>query len=402
MDRRRFLSSSVGASAVVALGAPAPAFWNAAAAAENRGRDESVLVVVQLSGGNDGLNTLVPYADDEYQKRRPTLAFSQSDVLKVDDHCGFHPALRGFADLWEAGKMCVVQNVGYPNPNRSHFESMDIWHTATRDKNERATGWLGRFLDASRKPGGQEVRALHFGGEKQPLALAARDSRVVSLRDLEQFRIQGDSEALLRLSAQSPPAEHPLLGFVQSSSTAALAASSRVAARVRNYQPQVEYPETELGQKMKLAAQLLDADLGARVFYVTLDGFDTHSQQADAHAGLLRQLSGAVSAFLEDIAAHGHSQRTLVASFSEFGRRVAENASKGTDHGAAAPMFLIGDSVKSGLIGRRPDLTDLDEGDIQHEFDFRQVYATLLKDWLRWDAAAILGSEFQPIRALQG
>ncbi len=343
MDRRRFLSHSLGASAVLSLGALPPRFLMQAAASRNSTLGETVLVIVQLSGGNDGLNTVAPYADDVYRNKRPTLGLTSDDVLKIDDYCGFHPALRGFADLLEEGKLGVVQSVGYPNPNRSHFESMDIWHTATQDKSQRATGWLGRYLDASSVADDQAVKALHFGNEKQPLALAARASHVPSLRNLEQFRLQGGDEELLQLVREAAgipaPADNPLLGFVQSSAASALAASDRVAARVRNYQPQVEYPDSQLARKLKLTAQLMDADLGTRVFYVELNGFDTHSQQADAHAALLRQFGDATAAFWKDIEAHGHGDRTLLVGFSEFGRRVEENASGGTDHGAAcAPV----------------------------------------------------------------
>jgi len=406
--RRSFLTLA-GSTTVVALSHQMPAFLRqAAASAELSGNKnkagENVLVVVQLSGGNDGLNTVIPYGDDAYHRNRFSLDYGASAVLKIDDYHGLHPAMRGFADLLEAGKLSIVQGVGYPNPNRSHFESMDIWHTARREVPSPATGWLGRGLDETHaaKQSGGDLRALHFGPEAQPLALRARDVAVPSLRSLDSFRLRtgGDRrlrQSILEAAEAERDAEDDLLAFLQTNTTAALRAAERVERAVTHHQSPVRYPGTGLARKLRSVAQLINAGLNTRIYYVTLDGFDTHSNQREAHAGLLAELSGAVSAFLEDLAHRGHGERVAVMTFSEFGRRVKENASNGTDHGAAAPMLLAGERVVSGLIGAHPSLTDLDDGDLKFHTDFRRVYAGLLKDWLGWDPAPIVGERFAPL-----
>jgi uncharacterized protein (DUF1501 family) len=306
----------------------------------------------------------------------------------------------------EAGKLAIVQGVGYPDPNRSHFESMDVWHTCQRKGTPRSTGWLGRFLDASQESAGVDAPAVHVGPEKQPLALAAERVRVQSFGSPESFRLQdGGSrqlgDAIRGLANGEMQPSDPLLGFLQSSRTSALAASERIAEALRDYQTPVTYPDSALATRLKTIAQLIDAGLKTRVYYVELDGFDTHSQQAAAHAALLQQFGGAVRAFVEDVAHHGHADRTLVMSFSEFGRRVAENASEGTDHGAAAPMFVAGSRVRAGLVGEHARLDDLDDGDLKFHTDFRQVYATLLERWLGWPSKSVLGGEFKPIEVLK-
>ena len=402
--RREFLSAALGSTAVVSLSGAAPSFLLRAAASEPTSKQETVLVVVQLSGGNDGLNTIVPYADDAYHKARPELKIAESDVLKIDDYAGFHPAMKPLAGLLEAGKLGVVQGIGYPGPNRSHFESMDIWHTCRRKNEPRSDGWLGRYLDQTVKDDGGDVAALHLGAEKQPLALAAQRVRALSVASLDRFRLQtgGNDDvkrAIDELAAMSRPGGD-LLSFVQTSSAAALSASKRVEQAAKAYKTEVEYPKTGLAGKLRTAAQLIDAGLDTRIYYVTLDGFDTHSQQPDAHAALLTEFSGAVDAFIRDVALHGHGQRVVLTAFSEFGRRVAENASRGTDHGAAAPMFLAGERIKPGLIGAHPSLTDLVDGDLKHHTDFRQVYAALLDNWLGFNSESVIGGKFQPVVCL--
>jgi uncharacterized protein (DUF1501 family) len=403
-SRRRFLMQLASGSAVMSLGARAPAFLTMAAAAEVTPQSDAILVVVQLTGGNDGLNTVIPYRDDEYYKARPKLAIPAEDVVRINDQFGFHPAARGLADLLQAGKLAVVQGVGYPEPNRSHFESMDVWHTCSRKGGPRTTGWLGRFLDDMRPTPGRDAPAIHVGSEKQPLALAADAVRVPSMASPEEFRLERDDQQLGNLIAEVPSHEAPqadaLLGYLTSSTTSAFAASKRITEALGSDDSPVKYPETELAARLKTIAQLIDAGLSTRIYYVELDGFDTHSQQAAAHAALLRQYAGAMSAFMEDVAHRGHGDRVLTASFSEFGRRVAENASAGTDHGAAAPVFLCGAHVRPGLTGEHPSLVDLEDGDLKHHTDFRQVYAALLERWLRATSSPILGGRFEPVDVL--
>ena len=387
-SRRQFLSFA-GTSALVSLSPVVPNFLLRAAAAEEKtSRGENVLVVLQLSGGNDGLNTVVPFQHDEYRRSRPTLAIPANQVLKIDSQLGFHPSLRGLAGLLEAGRLAILQGVGYPNPNRSHFESMDIWHTARQKADGRQLGWLGRYLDAAQASrAGQDAPALHFGGETQPLALAALHTPVPSVRSVERFRLEFGGNGSLRQAIEADaaaerPAQNDLLQFVQASTVSAISSSRRVEQATKDYTTAVKYPGSNLANKLKTVAQLIDAGLSTRIYYVTLDGFDTHSTQAAAHAGLLTELGDALAAFLDDLSQHDHINRVLTMTFSEFGRRVKENASLGTDHGAAAPLFLAGGRVKPGLHGDHPKFTDLDDGDLKHHTDFRRVYADVLQNWL--------------------
>jgi uncharacterized protein (DUF1501 family) len=402
--RRQFLGRALAAPAVWAVGASVPAFLRRAAAFESGAHDGRVLVIVQLSGGNDGLNTIVPFRHDAYRKARPTLAQPEADVLRINDELALHPALKGFASLLEAGRLAIIQGVGYPNPNRSHFESMDIWHTCQRKNDPRTDGWIGRYLD--RLPENADLGAMHLGSEKQPAALAARRVRVPSVKSLEQFRLRAGTDqtkqAVDALAQVKRDDSDELLGFVQTSTTSALAVSERFAKLNSGRKPARDYPATDLGRKLGTVAQLIAAALPTRVYYVELDGFDTHAQQAQAHAALLRQLGEAVGAFHDDMQQQGLADRVLLMCFSEFGRRLAENASKGTDHGAAAPMFLVGPSVMAGLVGEHPSLLQLDEGDLIHHTDFRQVYATVLEQWLKVQSEPIVGGRFQPVPALKG
>ena len=408
-SRRRFLaavSAATATSGLVSLSPLAPRFLTEAAAWGAEQTGEKILVVVQLSGGNDGINTVIPYRDERYTKARPSLAQGEDAVLKIGNDLGLHPNLRGFEKLLQAKQLAIVQGVGYPNPNRSHFESMDIWHSCRTDlpmiKSDRTTGWLGRSLDA-RKASGQSdsALALHLGQEVQPLALAGREVQCPSIRSLDQFRLDTAGNQARRQLIESAlgPArtvDNDLLKFVSARSTGALEVSRRMESAGQNYKTDVAYPQSGLAEKMKQIAQLIDAGLGTRIYYVALDGFDTHSDQAGAHAALLEQLGSALAAFAEDLARHGHLDRVATVAFSEFGRRVKENASRGTDHGAAAPVFVVGNKVKPGLLGKHPDLSDLDDGDLKHHTDFRSIYAALLQNWLAWPIEPALAGDFKP------
>jgi uncharacterized protein (DUF1501 family) len=414
-SRRKFLATvSAAASAatagLVSFSPRAPGFLleSAARGADASPRGERILVVVQLSGGNDGLNTVVPYTHEIYKKNRTSLAIGEGAALKIADGIGLHPSLTGMATLLENRQLAILQGVGYPNPNRSHFESMDIWHSARTAAAERTSGWLGRAFDAqaSRLAMAADPPALHLGEEVQPLALAARDVPTPSIRSLDQFKLEtgGDNSrrALITAAAAAPRSgESNLLKFIQTRETSALEVSRRLESSGQEYKTSVAYPGTGLAEKLKRIAQLIDAGLATRVYYVALDGFDTHSDQAGAHASLLTQVGGALAAFAEDLQLHGQLDRVLTLVFSEFGRRLDENASQGTDHGAAAPVFLVGNRVQPGLIGAHPKLDDLEDGDVKFHTDFRSVYATLLQDWLGWPAEPILGPGFSPASFLR-
>ncbi|MFO0867393.1 MAG: DUF1501 domain-containing protein [Pirellulales bacterium] len=414
-SRRQFLLSTAGLS-LVALAPQVPPFLAAAAeqagsgeqaadrATSDRAAADRVLVVVQLTGGNDGLNTVVPFRDERYRQARPTLALPENQLSKLNADLGLHPSLRGFARLWEAGELAILQGVGYPNPNRSHFESLDIWHTARREAPGRTAGWLGRYLDATLDAQGElAAQAIHVGSEVQPLALTATRGVAASLRSAEELRFAagptGDRwQAAWEASAGAGGKGDDLLSFVRTVSVSARNTSRQLeqAASRRGGTP-VSYPETDLGHKLQTVGQLIDSGLPTRVYYVMLDGFDTHAAQPAAHAGLLQQLGDAVSAFRDDLTRRGHQRRVLLMAFSEFGRRVAENASQGTDHGAAAPVFLTGATVQGGLVGAHPSLTDLDDGDLKHHTDFRRIYAGLLSRWLGIPSGPLVGDEFAPL-----
>ncbi|MGD9854084.1 MAG: DUF1501 domain-containing protein [Planctomycetaceae bacterium] len=406
LSRRQFVRRAVAAPAVLSFGVMTPRFLLRAAEQPETRRQDRVLVVIQLSGGNDGLNTVVPYADDDYRRSRPTLAIPARNVLKVNDEWGLHPALRGFAALLEANQLAIVQGVGYPDPNRSHFESMDIWHTCRRKFESRSDGWLGQCLEQLQRTRPQDVPALHLGREQQPVALASRALRVPSVKSLEEFRLNvaaGDEAAAVRdLASRERDQPSGLLDFVQSSTSVAVNVSERLQETARSTTATGDYPQTDLGQKLQTIARLIDSGLDTRVYYMAVDGFDTHSQQSAAHAGLLKQVGDAVAAFTKDVGEQGHAERLLTVCFSEFGRRVAENASEGTDHGTAAPMFLAGSHVQAGFIGPHPSLSDLDAGDLRFHTDFRQVYAAILEDWLGCASEPILGGEFRPVSIIAG
>lgn len=407
--RRQFLRTALGSSTLLSAGLSVPEFLARgarAAAFQERDPTGNVLVVVQLSGGNDGLNTVIPYADDGYARNRIALRIPAEVVLTVDAHVGLHPQMKGLSRLLEAGRLAIVQGVGYPNPDRSHFRSMDIWQSARPEVEDTSSGWLGRCIDHAPRDAGQDVPALHLGPNPLPLALASRTTPVPSVHSLESFRLRTVGGALplatLRMLAEVPRPESPPLDFIRRSILNAYASSEQVAEALDENTSPVAYPGFGLAQKLKPIAQLIDAGLGTRIYYVSLDGFDTHANQADAHAALLAELSESVWAFVDDLAHRGHLDRVLVMTFSEFGRRVRENASQGTDHGTAAPLFLAGGRVATGTVGEHPRLEDLDqEGDMKFHIDFRRVYATLLDDWLGCPSEVVLAQRFETLPLLR-
>lgn len=406
-DRRRFLRQISGAGVALGIGSALPRVLWEAAASQRVDDGERFVVVIQLSGGNDGLNTIAPYADDRYVAARKTLHLRADQVLRIDDRLGWHPGCAGVAELLQAGKLSVVQGVGYANPNRSHFESMDIWHSCRGKEGRRSEGWLGRALDE--QLAGTvltDPAAFFLGGTKLPAALVSRSVPVPTLDSPERFRLrESDAEALgevlTPVKDMSEQADE-LTAFLEQSTDAALSASRRVAEALSRGEGASRYPNTPLAGKLRTVGQLIDAGLKTRIFYVELDGFDTHAQQGEAHASLLQQWSDALSAFANDLQGMGRFEDALVLTFSEFGRRVEENASEGTDHGAAAPVFLAGGGVQGGVIGELPSLEDLDDGDLRYHTDFRQVYATILEGWLGWESSRIVGEGFPPLDLLRG
>lgn len=405
--RRQFLERSLLAASGIGIGSAIAPQWLRGAgwmAGESSGR---VLVVIQLSGGNDGLNTVIPIRDPEYKKRRPKLAIAPADAISIPEDLALHPSLKSIAGLLEAGQFMLIQGVGYPSPNRSHFESMDIWHSCTTKDKRGRTGWLGRWLDQKHRDenrdDNQDTLAMHLGGEVQPFALTALDAQVPSLSSIEQFRfkVEADPSITGRVTpmANTPKTEasNELLDFLAGTTASAVISSDRIEKALKQASDMGEFPDSQLGQKLQVIARLIKAGLQTSVYYVTLDGFDTHAQQPAAHAALLNQWSEALAAFVKFLDAAGDLERTLVMTFSEFGRRVAENASEGTDHGAAAPMFFAGANFKQPIIGKHPSLNDLDDGDLKHHTDFRSIYASVLEQWLGSPAEKTLGGNFKTL-----
>jgi uncharacterized protein (DUF1501 family) len=408
--RREFLKHSAAAGSLVSLGLTVPSFLArtalAAPNAAKAGAKDTILVVVQLTGGNDGLNTVIPYKDDEYAKLRPTLKQPREQLKKLNDEIALHPSMDGLAGLLQDNALCVVQGVGYPNPSQSHFRSMDIWQAGSLAE-KLTEGWIGKGLRQMKAAG-----AFHVAGsnESAPLALTGAPARVPSITSLEDFQLKvaaasgsdkKEQKSIIEGAAKPAGDKPSLLDFVQRTAANTYADSERLQQLGKNYQPKATYPQTPLANRLKLAAQLIDANLGARIFYVSLENFDTHANQATSHAQLLTQLSAAVTAFYKDMAARGYQDRILMMTFSEFGRRAKENGSKGTDHGSAAPMLLVGGKVKAGVVGKHPSLSQLEMGNLKHHTDFRSVYAAILDNWLGIDSKDVLGQKFDAVDVLK-
>jgi uncharacterized protein (DUF1501 family) len=407
ITRRRFLGTGAGLSAV-ALGGSLPGlFARAADEAAKADRTDRALVVVELAGGNDGLNTVIPFEDDLYHKARTTLHIAKEQVQKLTDHIGLHPSMEAAARLFKDGRLGVVQGVGYPEPDRSHFRSMEIWQTGSTAKRAPSTGWLGRVLDAGNKEGDESVPALALT-DSLPQGLLADKLSVPVVRQIESFGTGvGDTPdadppraRLLRKLSTGPTVKGEPVPFLRAQAETAYRTAAKLREAAAKYQSDVEYPG-DLGAQLRRAAQVIAANLGVRVLWVSQGGYDTHSKQAPAHQALLGELSGALAAFQKDLDKQKLADRVLVMTFSEFGRRVDENASQGTDHGAASCLFLCGAKVKGGLAGTYPSLEKLGEGDLVHTVDFRAVYATVLERWLGCDAEKVLGEKFKAMDLLK-
>lgn len=412
-NRRSFLETTWKSSTLLALAGQAPGFLCRTAngaAPRQAGGEGRVLVVIQLSGGNDGLNCVVPYADDEYARRRNTLRLKPSEVLRVDGYWGFHPALQECRRLFEEGRFSVVQGVGYPKSSRDHVAAERSWQSALPGDAEAQTGWVGRYADWAAAQASGEVPVALVTPASRPFALTAERAivpqvrgagDVSSLAGLADDRLQAECE---RLAAVPRTGEaNPLLEFVRLRAEAAARKRPALQAAVASSQ---SYPQTRFAQRLRTIAGLIRAEAGFRLFYTELGGdgfggFDNHANQKENHAALLGQLSGGLAAFLDDLRRDGLEDRVLLMTISEFGRTVAENGRRGTDHGAAAPVFLAGGGIKPGLIGAHPSLADLDDNALRFHTDFRQVYATVLERWLRCDARGVLGEAFAPVDMLR-
>lgn len=429
--RREFIRNGL---TLVSTAATVPAFLDRTAramgseAAGPRRRTEPseetdrILVVLQLAGGNDGLNTVIPYRDDAYYRARPQIAIARKDALPLTDELGLHPSATGLKQLYDAGLLAIVQGVGYPNPDRSHFKGTDIWETG--DPMLRSSrGWIGKYFDCSCKgtdpPDPRKAIALT---QEIPLALQGERFSPVAFSSPDQLDWRpgrtspSTREAFEQLN--QPDDDHTpdgrlkpdaMLDYLTRTALDARMASHDIMEAAGGDSRRGAGPRAAgspgrggaLTAQLQMVARMIAANLPTRVYYVSFGSFDTHAGQVGRHQQLLRELGEALEHFFNDL--HGSRQvdRVLLMTFSEFGRRVEQNASQGTDHGAAAPLFLAGPAVRAGLFGPAPDLRRLDRGDVAWSVDFRSIYATVLSKWLRADAARILGGRFKPLDLLQ-
>ncbi len=407
--RRTLLQAGLKSSALLAFSPAVPEFLARTARAAGPERDGRVLVIIQLDGGNDAINTLVPFTDPGYGRARKVLRLDRRRLIRINDEVGLHPAMRDLGTLLERGQLALVPGVSYPNPNRSHFESMAVWQTARLDAEPNTgPGWIGRALDAVANPpidAPAGAPSLYVGDGVPPVALRGRRAACASLAHAEDLRLpDGFAPSLVRtpLTIKAEP-EGSLNAFVRRSVLDAYVAAERVSELVApTANVSIDsYPDEMLGERLRTIAQLLKAGLGARVFYTMQPGYDTHAGQLETHDRLLRILSSALKAFFDDLTAAKLADRVLVLGFSEFGRRVAENSSAGTDHGTAGLVLLAGQGVRPGVHGKVPSLLDLPDGDPRWSVDFRQVYATVLEQWLGMPAKSALGGDFERLPLLR-
>lgn len=374
---------------------------------------DKTLVIVQLSGGNDGLNTVVPFRNDIYYRERPTLAIARDKVLTLNDEIGFNPALASLKSLYDDGLLTIINNVGYPNPDRSHFRSMDIWQTASDASQYLSTGWLGRYLDAACS-GSNACQPHRVIEVDDTLSLSLKGSAVNGLAMLNPQKLynqtrSGHVEGLAKgVSAGKPADEHSNVGYLYKTLAETVSSAAHVYDKSKGRGLSVKattgtYPASELGNRLKTVSELIQAGVSTRVYYISISGFDTHINQPGQQERLLRQYAEAVKAFVGDLKASHKLNDVLLMTFSEFGRRVKQNASNGTDHGTANNVFLVGGNLAAttnrngAVFNEAPNLTDLDEGDLKYTVDFRSIYATLLRNWLKADDVAILGRRFETL-----
>jgi uncharacterized protein (DUF1501 family) len=355
-----------------------------------------VVVILQLSGGNDGLNTIIPVRNDLYYKARPRLGIGKTKALSLTDEAGLHPALTGFKELYDDGGLGIINSVGYPNPDRSHFRSMDIWHTASQSSEYWSTGWVGRYLDAQCSGCDKPTQAIEID---DVLSLALKGDNIKGIAVKDPRRLYGTSnENFFKdvLKNHKDEAGEQPVDYLYKTMSETLSSADYIFKQSKLNPSSAEYPKTELGNSLKTIASLIYSDINTKVYYVSLGSFDTHINQDMQQQRLFTEMNNAVSAFVKDLKANNRFNDVMLFTFSEFGRRVSQNASGGTDHGTANNMFLISGGLKQkGIINPLPDLSDLQEGDLKYNVDFKNVYATVLNKWLGADDNKILGKHYE-------
>ena len=363
---------------------------------------DRTLIVVQMAGGNDGLSTVIPFTDSLYHQVRPTLAVPDTKVLPLDTRLGLHPNLAPLKNLWDAGHMAIVEGVGYPNQSLSHFQAMDIWQTLDLN-GVGSEGWLGKLVSGWVDQQGHPFNALDIGVQTAQ-ALSSISAPVPTVSSVNTYRVYPDPadtdngnarlQALMKLY-NTYPKSSPYAALLDTTALNAQEGSRALLNASSNYHAAVTYPDGPFAAGLKVLAEAIVQDLGLRVGYVTLGGFDTHANQQQTHDLLMKTLADGLSAFYTDLAHHGKADSVVIMTWSEFGRRVEENGSQGTDHGTAAPMFVLGDPVNKGIFGEPPSLSSLDaNGNLKYTIDFRSVYATVLDRWLGASSKDVLGGSF--------
>jgi uncharacterized protein (DUF1501 family) len=355
-----------------------------------------VLVVLQFSGGNDGLNTVIPITNDIYYNARPKLAIAKTDALQLTTDVGLNPALSAFKSLYDAGNLSVLNGVGYPNPNRSHFRSMDIWHSASKSTEYVNTGWLGRYLDAQCNGCAQPTQALEID-DVLSLALKGQNNKALALKDPARL-YNGSTDKLLKQITSAHTSAHETVDYLYKTMAETLSSAEYIFKQSKKSPTNFKYPSTDLGKSLQTISSLIQSDINTKVYYVSVGSFDTHINQQTQQKRLFTQINDAVAAFTTDLKNNNRFNDVLLMTFSEFGRRVTQNASGGTDHGTASNMFFVSGALKQkGILNAMPNLQNLVDGDLQHTVDFKQVYATVLDNWLGANHKDILGSTHQTL-----
>ena len=394
MDRRKFLKSTGLASSSLMV----PSFLKAFSShSKLSSRSGKILVIVQLSGGNDGLNTIVPYRNDIYFKLRPSLALKENEILKVDSEQAFNKALAPLQSLYEDGLMSIINSVGYPNPDRSHFRSMDIWHTASASNEYLNTGWIGRYLDSNCSDCDTNYHALEVD-DSLSFAMKGIEHAGFAMRNPRQLRRTTENKFLQTIGEHAAPQKEENIAYLYKTMIDTQASANYLYQQSKVHKSKISYPKNKFAKDLKQVAELITADTDTKIYYVSMSGFDTHAYQRNKQDRLLKNYAEAMAAFVKDLQSNGLLDDTLIMTFSEFGRRVKQNASKGTDHGTANNVFLMGGQLKKkGFFNVAPKLENLDNGDLIFDIDFRRIYATILEAWLKVDATPILGKTFDKL-----
>ncbi|GGD64441.1 hypothetical protein GCM10011514_30530 [Emticicia aquatilis] len=361
---------------------------------------DKILVVIQLSGGNDGLNTIVPYRNDIYYKSRPSIAIQSEKVLKLNDEVGLNSAMESLRALYDNGQMSIINNVGYPNPDRSHFRSMDIWQTASESTEYLNTGWIGRYLDANCAGNCVPYQALEID-DTLSLSMKGEKVKALSVQDPEKLYKQVSGNFINKVAQNSAAQGHDNVAYLYKTLAETASSAEFLHTKSKIYRSSSIYPQGELGQRLKTISELIISGMSTNIYYVSISGFDTHFNQVNQQERLLKNYAESVNAFVNDLKKNDKFKEVAIMTFSEFGRRVKQNASGGTDHGTANNVFLMSENLKRPkVLNEAPNLTDLDEGDLKFSVDFRQIYASLLKDWLKTESKAILGKNFESLKIL--